>query len=222
MSSFVRTIQTPNFSFHRSSTPAPYSLGNPALNCCGGSLRTLGNMKRPVAASAAADAAVNAPQATPIQARRVRSGERSSGSRVAAAAGFTRGRGLHGGGASGRCDGRRLAGQIRNRRGWRSGCDGTRRMGCGSGCRRGRRLRPQRRPAHPVSGSSDMVVASQSVFFHKLPHGFQRLERACRTFRLRSCWLSPSIEGRRLASFSAAAARKPLIITSAIGSRSSA
>src|SRR5580765_1748895 len=84
MSSVVRTSQIPYFSFHRSSTPTPYSLGNPALNCCGGSLSTLGNMKRPVAASAAADAAENAPQARPIQARRVSSGEVSSGSRVAA------------------------------------------------------------------------------------------------------------------------------------------
>src|SRR5262249_58061662 len=74
----------PNFSFHRSSTPMPYSVGNPALNCCGGSLRTFGNMKRPVAASAAADAAENAPHARPSQARRVSSGEVSSGSRVAA------------------------------------------------------------------------------------------------------------------------------------------
>src|SRR5712664_4001623 len=84
MSSGVRTIQTPNFSFQRSSTPTPYSFGKPALNCCGGSLRTLGNMNRPVAASAAADAAENAPQARPIQARRVSRGEVSSGSRVAA------------------------------------------------------------------------------------------------------------------------------------------
>src|SRR5437667_11470298 len=86
MSSGVRTIQTPYFSFHRSSTPMPYSLGKPTLNCCGGSLSTLGNMKRPVAASAAADAAENAPHARPIQARRVRSGDVSSGSRVAALA----------------------------------------------------------------------------------------------------------------------------------------
>src|SRR5882672_10163168 len=84
MSSFVRTSQTPNFSFHRSSTPMPYSFGKPALNCCGGSLSTFGNMNRPVAASAAADAAENAPHARPIQARRVSSGEVSSGSRVAA------------------------------------------------------------------------------------------------------------------------------------------
>src|SRR5262245_1715921 len=84
MSSVVRTSQIPYFSFHRSSTPTPYSFGNPALNCCGGSLSTLGNMKRPVAASAAADAAENAPQARPIQARRVSSGDVSSGSRVAA------------------------------------------------------------------------------------------------------------------------------------------
>src|SRR4029453_10538788 len=86
MSSVVRTSQIPYFSFHRSSTPMPYSFGNPALNCCGGSLSTLGNMNRPVAPSAAADAAENAPQASPIQARRVRSGEVSSGSRVAALA----------------------------------------------------------------------------------------------------------------------------------------
>src|SRR5437762_8046853 len=91
MSSGVRTIQTPYFSFHRSSTPMPYSLGKPTLNCCGGSLSTLGNMKRPVAASAAADAAENAPHASPIQARRVSSGEVSSGSRVAAAAGLAAG-----------------------------------------------------------------------------------------------------------------------------------
>src|ERR1051326_4855358 len=82
----MRTIQMPNFSFHRSSTPMPYSFGNPALNCCGGSLSTLGNMNRPVAASAAADAAVNAPHARPIHARRVKSGDVSSGSRVVAAA----------------------------------------------------------------------------------------------------------------------------------------
>src|SRR5499425_2656212 len=64
----------------------PYSFGKPALNCCGGSLSTLGNMKRPVAASAAADAAENAPHASPIHARRVNNGDVSSGSRVAALA----------------------------------------------------------------------------------------------------------------------------------------
>src|SRR2546426_4478757 len=83
MSSGVRTIQTPNFSFQRSSTPMPYSFGKPALNCCGGSLSTFGNRKRPVAASAAADAAENAPHARPIHARRVSRGDISSGSRVA-------------------------------------------------------------------------------------------------------------------------------------------
>src|SRR5262252_8087833 len=81
MSSVVRTSHTPYFSFQRSSTPTPYSVGKPTLNCCGGSFRTLGNMKRPVAARAAADAAVNAPQA-----RRVSSGDVSSGSRVVVAA----------------------------------------------------------------------------------------------------------------------------------------
>src|SRR5438874_10314762 len=84
-SSGVFTIQMPNLSFHRSSTPVPYSLGKPTLNCCGGSLRTLGNMKRPVAANAAADAAENAPQASPSHARRERSGEVSSASRLAVA-----------------------------------------------------------------------------------------------------------------------------------------
>src|SRR3954469_2114943 len=83
-SSAVRTIQMPNLSFQRSSTPRPYSLGNPALNCCGGSLSTFGNMKRPVAASAAADAAENAPQARPSHTRRVTNGEGSSAARVLA------------------------------------------------------------------------------------------------------------------------------------------
>jgi hypothetical protein len=45
-------------------------------------LSTFGNMKRPVAASAAADAALNAPQAIPSQTRRVTRGELSSGSRA--------------------------------------------------------------------------------------------------------------------------------------------
>src|SRR2546421_9108592 len=66
----------------------PYSLGNPALNCCGGSLSTFGNMKRPVAASAAADAAEKAPHARPIQARRVSRGDVSSASRAVAGAAF--------------------------------------------------------------------------------------------------------------------------------------
>src|SRR5918995_4148674 len=67
----------------------PYSEGRPILNCAGGSLITFGNMNRPVAASAAAEAAVNAPHATPIHARRPMSGEVSSSSFAAgAAAGF--------------------------------------------------------------------------------------------------------------------------------------
>src|ERR1700686_5238513 len=86
MSPTVRTSQIPYLSFHRSSTPMPYSFGNPALNCCGGSLRTLGNMNRPVAASAAAGAAENVPHARPIQARRVNNGAVSSGSRPGPAA----------------------------------------------------------------------------------------------------------------------------------------
>src|ERR1700719_3797887 len=86
MSSAVRTIQTPYLSLNRSSTPMPYSAGKPTLNCCGGSLRTLGNMNRPVAASAAADAAENVPHARPIQARRVNNGDVSSASRPDAAA----------------------------------------------------------------------------------------------------------------------------------------
>src|SRR5436853_3943267 len=93
MSSEVRTSQIAYFSFHRSSTPRPYSVGNPALTCCGGSLSTLGNMKRPVAASAAADAAENAPQARPSHWRRLSSGDVSSASRpvAAAVAGFAAG-----------------------------------------------------------------------------------------------------------------------------------
>src|SRR5436190_21044372 len=87
MSSGVRINQMPYFSFHRSSTPVPYSFGKPTLNCCGGSFRTFGNMKRPVAASAAAEAAENAPHARPIHARRVRRGEVSSASRVLVRAG---------------------------------------------------------------------------------------------------------------------------------------
>src|SRR5437764_11649819 len=85
MSSGVRTIQIPYFSFHRSSTPIPYSFGKPTLNCCGGSLSTFGNMNRPVAASAAAEAAEKAPQARPIHARRVSNGDVSSGCRAGAA-----------------------------------------------------------------------------------------------------------------------------------------
>src|SRR5439155_5508566 len=85
-SSVTRISQTPNLSFHRSSTPMPYSFGNPALNCCGGSLSTFGNMKRPDAASAAAEAAEKAPQASPIHARLVSSGDVSSGSRPVAVA----------------------------------------------------------------------------------------------------------------------------------------
>src|SRR5262245_625834 len=81
MSSAVRTIHTPLDSLKRSSTPMPKSAGKPTLNCCGGSFSTLGNMKRPVAANAAAAAAEHAPQAIPSQMRRVTSGELSSGSR---------------------------------------------------------------------------------------------------------------------------------------------
>src|SRR5437867_1558941 len=85
MSLAVRTSQTPYFCFHRSSTPGAYSVGKPTLNCCGGSFRTLGNMNRPVAASAAAEAAVNAPHAKPIHARRLRRGDVSSSGLVLAA-----------------------------------------------------------------------------------------------------------------------------------------
>src|SRR5438105_14574804 len=82
MSSAVRTIHTPIDSLKRSSTPMPKSAGSPTLNCCGGSFSTFGNMKRPVAESAATDAAVKAPHATPSQTRRVTSGDVSSGSRA--------------------------------------------------------------------------------------------------------------------------------------------
>src|SRR5260221_14764837 len=86
MSSGVRISQIPYLSFQRSSTPMPYSFGNPPLTCAGGSLSTLGNMKRPVAASAAAHAAENAPHERPIQARRVSNGDVSSEARLEAAA----------------------------------------------------------------------------------------------------------------------------------------
>src|SRR4051812_31451195 len=82
MSSAVRTIQMPLDSLKRSSTPMPKSAGKPTLNCCGGSLSTFGNMKRPVADNAATDAAVNAPHAIPSHTRRPTSGDVSSGSRV--------------------------------------------------------------------------------------------------------------------------------------------
>src|SRR5215468_12719230 len=80
-------IQMPYLSLNRSSTPMPYSDGRPILNCCGGSLSTLGNMKRPVAASAATEAAENAPHASPIHCRRLSSGDSSAAARVAAFAG---------------------------------------------------------------------------------------------------------------------------------------
>src|SRR5262245_47517266 len=80
-------IQMPYLSLKRSSTPMPYSDGRPILNCCGGSLSTFGNMNRPVAASAAADAAENAPQASPIHCRRLSSGDSSSAVRAVALAG---------------------------------------------------------------------------------------------------------------------------------------
>ncbi len=57
------------------------------MNCCGGSLSTLGNMKRPVAARHPADAAVNAPHARPIQPRLDINGEVSSAAPARFAAG---------------------------------------------------------------------------------------------------------------------------------------
>ena len=50
------------------------------------------------------------------------------------------------------------------------------------------------------------------------PIVFSASSAACRTFMLRSCWLNPSTDVLRVASLSAAAARRPLIITSATGS----
>ena len=130
MSSGVRTSQMPNFSFQRSSTPMPYSFGKPALNCCGGSLSTLGNMKRPVAASAAADAAENAPHARPIHARRV---EQRRG--VVGIAGRRLSpqppRAVLARGAAGRRGVRRLAGQVGNRRGRRPRRGAARARGAG-------------------------------------------------------------------------------------------
>src|SRR6266540_2108689 len=61
--------------FQRSSTtPTAYSSGRPILNFVGGSKRSLGNMKRPIAASMAREAAVKAAQPVATRWRKVRRG----------------------------------------------------------------------------------------------------------------------------------------------------
>src|SRR5437879_4708505 len=66
MTSSLRTMNTQKLSLKRWSTvPTWKSEGRPALNCCGGSNRTLGNMNRVVAMAPAPQAAAKAVQATP-------------------------------------------------------------------------------------------------------------------------------------------------------------
>ena len=221
MSSGVRTSQMPNFSFHRSSTPMPYSFGKPALNCCGGSLSTLGNMKRPVAASAAADAAENAPQASPIQARRVSSGDVSSAARAwppPRPARWLR-----------PSPPRRPA--TRPSSSCRPDPDRRRRR------TRRRRLDAVRPPAAPAAalGTSGLSpsairtsqlgrirrrrpVTSSPIAIHQLSDRLQRLERRLPDLHAAILLAQRRDRSRSVSSFSAAAARRPLIITSAIGS----
>ena len=188
----------------------PYSFGKPALNCCGGSLSTLGNMKRPVAASAAADAAENAPQASPIHARRVRSGDVSSGSRPRAA-GLRppRGAALRRRAAGGRGVGR-LAGEIRHRRRGRPRRRGAVSRHAGAGARAApvaAAARRRRRVAAgiwrvcgvaaglaPVGGALGSLRL-RFVSHSRYPITFSASSAACRTFMLRSCWLSVSTGG---------------------------
>ena len=183
MSSGVRTSQTPNFSFQRSSTPMPYSFGKPALNCCGGSLSTFGNMKRPVAASAAADAAENAPQASPSHARRFSSGEVSSASRVAA---FAR---------------RRRLGRRARRRPTPPTSSCRPRSGTGAAGGRGAAGFAACAAAAGAAGAAAGAGAgaepsgfvSSAMFCY--PITFSASSAACRTFMLRSCWLRVVTEG---------------------------
>src|SRR2546428_13970672 len=93
MPSSLRTMNTPKLSLKRWSTvPTWKSEGKPALNCCGGSNSTLGNMNRVVAMAPAPQAAAKAVQATPSvdrNPRRVISpAGLAVGGPVAAAAGF--------------------------------------------------------------------------------------------------------------------------------------
>src|SRR5262245_24553376 len=100
-------MNTPNASLKRWSTvPVWKSEGNPALNCCGGSNRTFGNMKRVVATAPAAQAAANAVQATPSvdrNPRRVMSAGAAAGAAgfAAAAGAVAAGRGAAGAGDAG-------------------------------------------------------------------------------------------------------------------------
>ena|SRR5438552_8876935 len=66
-------MKTPNASLKRLSTvPTMYSAANPALNVCGGSNSTFGNMNRVVATAPAAQAAAKEVHAIPIVERNPR------------------------------------------------------------------------------------------------------------------------------------------------------
>ena len=67
------------------------------------------------------------------------------------------------------------------------------------------------------AGVSDFVLSAMEPH----PMTFNASSAACRTFMLRSVWLSVVTDGLSASSFKVAAARRPLIMTSAIGSRSS-
>src|SRR5262250_1717725 len=88
----VRTSQTAYFCLNRSSTwPTWISFGKPALKVGGGSKRTLGNMNRPVAVSAASIDAVKAVHASVIHDRNERrdaTGGLAAGAAGLGAAGF--------------------------------------------------------------------------------------------------------------------------------------
>ena len=152
-------------------------------------------------------AAENAPQARPIQARRVSSGDVSSASRPAAAA-----RPRAGAAASGRRRRQRTPTEVVL----------PARSGRAAGGRAPARAAGAR-PARLGAGTGLEWVSGFCLVEPCASHpiAFSASSAACRTFMLRSCWLRVAIGSRSASSFSAAAARSPLIITSAIGSRSS-
>ena len=193
----------------------PYSFGKPTLNCCGGSLSTLGNMNRPVAASAAADAAENAPQARPSHARRVKSGDESSGSRVAAFA--AAGAGTLAARPPG--DAALVVRPVRSGSGAAGLGGAAGRAACAAAAGAAGVA-----AAAGVPGAEDSGLLSSAMFPHaKLTHypiTFSASIAASLTFKLRSFRLSAVTDGLNISSFNVAAARNPLMITSAIGSSS--
>ena len=199
MSSGVRTIQTPNFSFQRSSTPMPYSFGKAGLEL----LRRLVEHVREHEAAG----------------RRQRGGrrrrERAPGQAHPGAAGQQRRRVV---GIARRAPASRPQGwspppwRPRRRRTPRS-----------SSCRRGREPAPpaasaprggargrrwcrRRQPEPPGRGVADGDAAglcrgtvlgagvsgfvSSAIVPRSYPITFSASSAACRTFRLRSCWLN--------------------------------